>query len=90
MERSRASYELIYRRCLNPLQRAARFMTHTLDGRQRLSMARKVSLMDLFRPRKVPGMLKAAVRVVHQGAVTRYQFADASVIAIHNDGTYWI
>lgn len=55
-----------------------------------ISTARKVSLMDLFRPRKVPGMLKAAVRVVHQGAVTRYQFADASVIAIHDDGRYWV
>ena len=55
-----------------------------------ISTARKVSLMGLFRPRKVPGMLKAAVRVVHQGAVTRYQFADASVIAIHDDGRYWV
>lgn len=55
-----------------------------------ISTARKVSLTDLFRPRKVPGMLKAAVRVVHQGAVTRYQFADASVIAIHDDGRYWV
>ena len=53
-----------------------------------ISTARKVSLMDLFRPRKVPGMLKAAVRVVHQGAVTRYQFADASVIEIRKDGSY--
>ena len=53
-----------------------------------ISTARKVSLMDLFRPRKVPGMLKAAVRVVHQGAVTRYQFADASVIAFDATGAY--
>lgn len=55
-----------------------------------ISTARKVSLMDLFRPRKVPAMLKAAVRVIHQGVVTRYEFVDGSAITIHNDGTYWI
>lgn len=53
-----------------------------------ISTARKVSLMDLFMPRKVPGMLKAAVRVAHFTAGSRYGFADGSVIEIRKDGSY--